>query len=100
MRIDLNTGLQPSSANSQSIISTLTEVSDSTLDNAAGEDEAGFCDAQPQVQRLADQALRFPEIRHEKINALRKVIREGSYDRGPEQVADAVLEHMLAPPAD
>jgi flagellar biosynthesis anti-sigma factor FlgM len=61
-----------------------------------GEDEAQLSGAHTQVQALAAQALQFPEVRQEKVNALRQVVANGNYQPSPAQVADAVFGHILA----
>jgi flagellar biosynthesis anti-sigma factor FlgM len=67
--------------------------------NPLGEDQAQLSGAHIQVQFLATQVLQFPEIRQEKVNALRQVVLGGSYQPSSNQVADAVFAHILAIPA-
>jgi flagellar biosynthesis anti-sigma factor FlgM len=71
----------------------------STASNALGEDQAQLSGGHVQVQALAAQALQFPEVRQEKVNALRQVVLSGGYQVSPEQVAGAMFDHMLAEPA-
>lgn len=52
-----------------------------------------------QVQALVAQALQFPEVRQEKVNALRQAVQSGSYQPSAQQVGDAVFDHMLQNPA-
>ncbi len=67
--------------------------------NPVGEDQAQLSGAHVQVQALAAQAAQFPEIRGEKVNALRQVVLDGSYQRSSEQVAGALFDHMVVMPA-
>jgi flagellar biosynthesis anti-sigma factor FlgM len=64
-----------------------------------GEDQAQLSGGHGQVQALAAQVAQFPEIRQEKVNALRQVVLEGSYRRSPTQIAGALFDHMAVMPA-
>lgn len=64
-----------------------------------GEDHAQLSGAHVQVQALAARALQLPEVRHERISALRRPVLGGTYQPDAEQVADALLTHMLVKPA-
>jgi len=63
------------------------------------EDQAQLSGVYVQVQGLAAEALQFPEIRQEKVNALRQVVERGNYQPAYDQVASAMLEHMQILPA-
>jgi flagellar biosynthesis anti-sigma factor FlgM len=63
-----------------------------------GEDQAQFSGSHVQVQALVAQALQLPETRQEKVNALRQVVQEGSYQPRSGQVADALFAHLLGGP--
>lgn len=97
MRIDSNQGVQPlpesGRTGEQSLPSggTRSAASSSSL----GEDQAQLSSAHVQVQALAAQAAQLPEIRQEKVNALRQVVLEGSYQPSSQQVAEAVFAHMV-----
>lgn len=100
MRIDGNQAAQslPESGRSGSP-SPVTGSSTNSVGSPLGEDQAQFSGAQAQVQALAEQTLQLPEIRQEKVNALRQVVLVGTYQISPQQVAEAVFAHMLATPA-
>ena len=70
-----------------------------TPSSALGEDSAQFSGAGVQIQALVAQTLQFPEIREEKVNALRQLVAGGSYKPSPKQVAEAVFADMQAAPA-
>jgi negative regulator of flagellin synthesis FlgM len=50
---------------------------------------------QARVQALVSQATALPEVRQEKVAALGRAIRQGSYQVSPEQTAEAMLSEML-----
>jgi len=100
MRIDGNQAAQslPESGQTGSP-SAASGDARSSASRPFGEDQAQFSGAQGQVQALAEQILQFPEIRQEKVNALRQVVHDGNYQISSKQLADAVFAHMLATPA-
>jgi len=100
MRIDGNQAAQrlPESGRS-AYPSPATSDARSSVGSPLGEDQAQLSGTLGQVQALAEQVLQFPEIREEKVNALRHVVQGGSYQPSPKQVADAVFAHMLVTPA-
>jgi flagellar biosynthesis anti-sigma factor FlgM len=63
------------------------------------QDQAQFSGTQWQVQALGEQALQFPEIRQEKVDALRAVVLGDNYQISSKQLADAMFAHMLGTPA-
>ncbi|MGB2604139.1 MAG: flagellar biosynthesis anti-sigma factor FlgM [Terracidiphilus sp.] len=98
MRIDQNQGAQPLPETSRSVPSNVTNggTGAAASGNALGEDQAQLSGTHVQIQALTAQALQFPEIRQEKVNALRQVVRDGTYQPSPRQVADAVFAHIVA----
>jgi flagellar biosynthesis anti-sigma factor FlgM len=66
---------------------------------ALGEDSAQLSSTHVQLQALVAQALQFPEVRHDKVNALRQLVVGGSYQPSAKQVAESVFAHMLVTPA-
>lgn len=103
MRIDTNQTAQPLAESNRSgnsnPASVDTRASTSSASAALGEDSAQLSGAHVQVQALVAQALQFPEVRQEKVNALRQSVLGGSYQPSASQVAEAVLGHMLVSPA-
>jgi flagellar biosynthesis anti-sigma factor FlgM len=69
------------------------------LGRSLGEDQARVSGAQWQVQALGEQALQFPEIRQEKVDALRAMVLGGSYQIDTKQLADAMFAHLVTPAA-
>ena len=43
------------------------------------------------VQSLTNQALQTPEIRQDKVSAIRESIKNGSYDLDPRKIASAII---------
>jgi len=64
-----------------------------------GKDRAQLLRIRAQIQILAAQVSRFPEIRQEKVTALQRVILGGGYQPTADQLAHAVFVHMLVKPA-
>jgi flagellar biosynthesis anti-sigma factor FlgM len=93
MRIDPNHGPQatsesgPTSAQSTAARSSAWSV---------GEDQAQLSGAHVQVEALAAQAAQLPEVRQERVSALRQALLGGQYHSNPETVAGALFNHMLA----
>lgn len=100
MRIDLNAGAQPAPESSSSSASkTRGGSSSSSPAGAAGQPMTGEDQARlsgVHVQALAAQVSLIPEVRQEKVQALRLSIRNGQYQTSAEKVAGAIMEHMIA----
>lgn len=100
MRINPNQGTEPlPETGPASGQSTASAAASSYSSNPLGEDQTQLSGAHVQVQALAAQALQLPEIRQEKVSALRQTILSGTYHPDTQQVADALLTHMLVQPA-
>jgi len=59
-----------------------------------GEDQAQLSGAHAQVSGLTAQASQLPEIRQQRVQALRQALENGQYHASPQQVAGAVLAHL------
>ena len=95
MRIELNSGTQPATESSRSSTPGSASTASPSASSAAGEDQAQLSGAHLQVQALAAQAAQLPELRQERVQALRLAIQGGSYDPGAEQVAGAMLTEIV-----
>ncbi len=73
--------------------------SSSAPGSVLGEDQAQLSGMHVQVQALAAQAAQLPEVRQERVSALRQVVLGGSYHPSSDQVAGAIFDDMLAEPA-
>jgi len=98
MRIDLNHEPQPLPETSRSNVESATAAaaSASTSQTLGGEDQADLSGAHAQVQALVAQAAQLPEVREERVQALRLAVERGGYSTSPEAVAGALVAHMLA----
>ncbi len=98
MRIDFNPGTQPlpesSRSSTQSSLAS-TSAAGTAASSPLGEDQAQFSGAHVQVQSLVAQALQLPEIRQEKVNALRQAVLGGNYQPSSEKVAEALFTHLV-----
>jgi flagellar biosynthesis anti-sigma factor FlgM len=100
MRVDSNQSVQslPESGRSDGPSPAGSDAR-SPASRPQSDDQVQFSGAQGQVQALAEQVLQFPEMRQEKVNALRQAVLDGDYQVGSTQIADAVFAHMLVTPA-
>ncbi len=96
MRIDLHNGTSPIAANESSRGQGAASASQTA---SSGEDQAQLSGTHMQVEALAAQAAQLPEIRQEKVVALREAVEGGRYQVDHRQVADAMLAHLAAAPA-
>lgn len=97
MRIDSNHAAQalPESENSTSAASGKTGAFTSSADaSSLGEDQAELSGVHIQVQALVGQALQLPEIRPERVQALRQAVASGQYQPSPQEVAGALLSNV------
>lgn len=99
MRIDPNQAAQSLPESSRSAAQNTAAPAPPSASGAFGEDQAQLSGAQAQVASLTAQALQFPEVRQEKVSALRQAVEEGSYQPSSDQVAGALFTHLLMPSA-
>ena len=94
MRIDLHTAPHPLAEADRS----RTQPSPNSSLNRVGaaEDQAQFCGAHIQVAALAAQASQLPEIREERVQALRRAVQSGNYVADPQNIAGAMLDQMIS----
>jgi flagellar biosynthesis anti-sigma factor FlgM len=100
MRIDPNYGPQASTESGNTGTQgtrsgSITSVAGG-ISGATGEDQAHLSGAHAQVDALAAQASQLPEVRQERVQALRQTLLRGQYNPAPEQVAGALLDSMIA----
>jgi len=70
------------------------EAADSKEVQRPEEDKATLSTSQASIASLTAQALNMPEIRTDKVEALRQAISSGEYKVDPNQVADAIIDSM------
>jgi flagellar biosynthesis anti-sigma factor FlgM len=96
MRIDLNQTSQPlHETNSNSATSAGAAVPASVTSGLGGEDQAQLSGVHAHVLALVAQASQLPEVREQRVHALRQAIQSGQYQSSPEKVAGAVFAHMI-----
>jgi flagellar biosynthesis anti-sigma factor FlgM len=100
MRIDLNQSAQAlpegERVGNQSASASAAQIGAAS---ALGEDQAQLSGVHLQVQTLTTQALQLPEVRQEKVNALRQVVQDRNYQPSSDRIADSIFQHMLVMPA-
>jgi len=99
VRIDLNQRAQAPEESEKAGAAGPASTQSRAASGGLGEDEAQLSGLHAQVQTLVGQAAQLPEIRQEKVNALRQVMQGGNYHPEPAQIADAMFEQMVAQPA-
>ena len=102
MRIDLNPTAQPFTENNRGsaagTVGAGSSAASKPTGGLGGGDQAEVSGAHLQVQALVAQASRLPEVREERVQALRQAVQRGHYQSSPEEVAGAVFTHMIAGP--
>jgi len=93
MRIDPNFGLQQAPETNRNSASAAAVT---TAGTGLGQDQAQLSGGHAQVAALAAQAAQLPEVREERVHALRQAVESGQYGPSPETVAGALLIHMTA----
>lgn len=93
MRIDSNYGSQPA-VETKSSPQPPTDAAQSAGVHALAEDQAQLSGTHVQAATLVSQTLQLPEVRQERVAALRQALAGGSYHPAPDAVAHAVLTHI------
>jgi len=99
MRIDFNQATHPAAEPNQTSTQAATAGTQASLSGGVVEDQTQLSGAHAQVQALAAQAAQLPEVRPEKVQALRQAVGSGRYQVSPEKVAGALLTERIAGPA-
>ena len=89
MRIDLNTGAAVSGSHAEK-----TASSHPTQSSAGQNDHSRVSEGETSVGKLETAALNSPEVRSEKVQALRLQLQSGTYQVSPAQVASSILEQL------
>ncbi len=94
MRIELNYGPQQMPETKRADRQPAPNAATSMANQGVAEDQAHISTAHVQAQALAAQAAQLPEIREERVQALRQAVQSGTYRPAAEHVARAVVEQM------
>jgi len=89
MKVELNQPALDSVTPSQG---SPAEVTGDNPLHAPEEDKATLSTDKATVDALASQALSSPEIRQDKVEALRQSIKSGQYQLDPGAIADAITQ--------
>jgi flagellar biosynthesis anti-sigma factor FlgM len=100
MRIDSNYVSQALPENEGSTSAASSGKTGATASSAVasplGEDQAQLSGVHVQVQALVAQALQLPEVRQERVQALRQAVSSGQYQPSPQEVAGALLANVTS----
>jgi flagellar biosynthesis anti-sigma factor FlgM len=88
MRIDLNAGATISGSQAEKPSSRVAPAS------ASHTGKAHLLESDINVGKLETAALNSPEVRTEKVQALRSQLQSGTYQVSPAQVAGSILEQL------
>jgi anti-sigma28 factor (negative regulator of flagellin synthesis) len=91
MRIDLSKTAPEAPDAGQSSKSSAATAASSSRETVAGGDIASL--SQGKVQELVARVNQVPEIRQERVTALRRAFAEGSYG-APQETAEALISFM------
>ncbi len=103
MRIDSNQSGQAASESNQPA-SAQTAGSNAAAGGGPGvnlnlnEDQAQLSGTHVLVQALVAEAAQLPDVRQEKVSALRQAVQSGGYGSDPAQVAGALFSHLVSSP--
>lgn len=95
MRIDLQTKAADFSQTSRVREGENASRSRSARQVDRDNDEAKLSLAAGRIQAMAESVIALPEVRSDKIEALRRALREGSYHPQPQQVASSMFAELL-----
>jgi flagellar biosynthesis anti-sigma factor FlgM len=94
MRIDSNRSGQVPESEPSAPSSQAASSGSSAAGGVPGQDQAQLSGAHTLVQALAAEASQLPEVREEKVSALRQAVESGSYQTSSEKVAEALFSHL------
>jgi len=93
MRIDFSSGSEPARETSHPRLQG-AGANASRSAQGVGDDETQLSGTHVQVQALAAQAMQIPEIRQQRVQALREAIHSARYQPAREQVAAGIMSEM------
>jgi negative regulator of flagellin synthesis FlgM len=88
MRIDLNAGTTTAGAQAERTSSHVAPAS------ASQGEQTHFSESGTSVGKLETAALNSPEVRTERVQALKSQLQSGTYQISPAQVAGSILEQL------
>jgi flagellar biosynthesis anti-sigma factor FlgM len=95
MRIHSDQGAQPLIESSRSNTPTTNQANtQASGQSLLGDDKAQLSGAGAQVTALTAQALQLPEVRQERVQALRQAVQSGIYAVNPQTVAGSIVDYL------
>ena len=88
MKVELNRPTLDSVASAQA---SKADISGQSPIEGSEEDKATLTTDRASLETLVAQAMTVPEVRQEKVAALRQAIQAGQYKVDPEKIADALI---------
>ena len=89
MKIDL--GAPAVSQASVERSNTKAATGNVAANSSVSEDRTTFSSTSTSVKSLVSQALSSPEVRQDKVDALRQSISSGGYKKDPQKIAGAII---------
>ena len=97
MRIDLNYAPQAAPESDRIRAQNPTAAGGPSAAKAeTAEDQAQLSGAHAQVAALAAQVSQLPEVREQRVQALRAAVAGGRYQSDPQKTAGALFAQMMA----
>lgn len=97
MRINSNSSPGNPSLSGLDGASARKPVQGSEVPSRPGEDSAQLAFSREAIATLKAQLAQMPEIRQERVAALRQAVANGTYQITPQQVAHAMFQELMAP---
>ena len=94
MRIDLNPSAMPALGRSGEAAAGTKPLDTTHLVAPDAEDVAHLSSGSDAVQRLKTQLAALPDVRQQRVDALRQAISDGSYKISPQGIATAMLAEL------
>ncbi len=94
MRIDLNPSAMPELGRSGEAAAGTKPLDATNLAAPDAEDVAHLSSGSDAVQKLKLQLDALPDIRQQRVDALRQAISDGSYKISPQGIATAMLAEL------
>lgn len=93
MNIDKITGLNPIRTDRQSESSVGRYAKQPIERMASPDDKLEVSGLASEVGRLVEKIKELPDLREDKVTALREQFRSGNYEPSSDQIAAAILDH-------
>jgi flagellar biosynthesis anti-sigma factor FlgM len=99
MRINPDHGAQLAESSRSNTPNSAAANAPASNANPLGQDHAQLSSTGAQVAALKAQVWQLPEVRQERVQALRQAVQSGNYALNPQAVAGSILDHIALQPA-